>query len=64
MKFCTLIPPREIRRREETIERGLGEASGHKADTPVAAGRRLYLGRDLVVITIIGLIMGLVALGF
>ena len=60
MKFCTLYP-RGIRRREETIERGLGEASGHKTDT-TRGGREdgFTLVEILVVITIIGLIMGLV----
>jgi general secretion pathway protein G len=60
MKFCTLYP-RGIRRREETIERGLGEASGRKADT-TRDGREdgFTLVEILVVITIIGLIMGLV----
>ena len=60
MKFCTLYP-RGIRRREETIERGLGEASGRKADT-TRDGREdgFTLVEILVVITIIGLIVGLV----
>jgi general secretion pathway protein G len=60
MNICTLWP-RGMRRPEKTLERGLGEAGARKAGAS-RPGREdgFTLIEMLVVITIIGLIMGLV----